>query len=59
MIGAVVSGLAAAGIIAAATLYRSDEAAGVEAAALLVLAAGPARRPTPTVMSAYASGQGR
>ena len=54
--GAVGSGLAAAGIIAAATLYRSAEAAGVEAAVLLVLAAGPAHRPTPTVMPACASG---
>ena len=54
MIGAMVSGLAAAGIIVAATLYRSDDAAGV--AVPLVLAAGRARPPTPTVMSAYAFG---
>ena len=56
MTGAVGSGLAVAGIIAAATLYRSDEATGVAAVVLLALAAGPARRPTPTVMPACASG---
>ena len=52
-----VCGLAALGIIAAATHYRPDEAAGVAVAVLLVLAAGRARRPTPVVMSPYASGQ--
>ena len=56
MIGAVVSGLAAFDIIAAATLCRRDEAAGIAVAIPLVLAAGRACRPTRTIVSAYAFG---